>query len=114
MDRITLDYEGRFLRRRSLTTASGASLLVDLAETVSLNQGDAFLTTGGARIAIDAAADDGQRTKLFGDAQRILAEDAVNAFLFQLPKLGVWNRNLTGVWENSPVQANDVTGVAWK
>jgi peptide/nickel transport system substrate-binding protein len=64
--------------------------------------------------AIDAAADDGQRTKLFGDAQRILAEDAVNAFLFQLPKLGVWNRNLTGVWENSPVQANDVTGVAWK
>ena len=57
VDRITLDYEGRFLRRRSLTTTSGASLLVDLAETVSLNQGDAFLTTGGARIAIDAAAE---------------------------------------------------------
>ncbi|BBK34231.1 peptide/nickel transport system substrate-binding protein [Stella humosa] len=64
--------------------------------------------------AIDAAADEGVRARLFGDAQRILAEDAVNAFLFQLPKLGVWNRNLTGVWVNSPIQANDVTGVAWK
>ena len=68
----------------------------------------------GVMAAIDAATDDAARNALFGDAQRILAEDAVNGFLFQLPKLGVWNRNLTGVWENSPVQANDVTGVAWK
>ncbi len=56
-DRISLDYEGRFLRRRTLTTASGASLFVDLAETVSLNHGDAFVTTGGARIAVEAAAE---------------------------------------------------------
>ncbi len=68
----------------------------------------------GVMAAIDAARDEAARTRLFGDAQRILAEDAVNGFLFQLPKLGVWNRNLVGVWENSPVQANDVTGVAWK
>ncbi len=64
--------------------------------------------------AIDLAADDGARNKLFGDAQRILAEDAVNGFLFQLPKLGVWNKNLVGVWNNSPIQANDVTGVSWR
>ncbi|TPE53105.1 urease accessory protein UreE [Amaricoccus solimangrovi] len=56
-DRVTLDYEGRFLRRRTLATASGASLLVDLAETVSLEAGDAFVTEDGARIAIEAAAE---------------------------------------------------------
>jgi len=44
------------------------------------------------------------------DAQRMLAEDCVNVFLFQLPKLGVWNAKLDGLWENSPLQANDVTG----
>ena len=67
-----------------------------------------------AMKAIDLAGDDAGRNKLFGDAQRILAEDAVNGFLFQLPKLGAWNRNLVGVWENSPIQANDVTAVSWK
>jgi len=43
----------------------------------------------------------------------MLAEDSVNAFLFQLAKHGVWDAKLTGLWENSPVQANDLTGVAW-
>ncbi|MBV8169059.1 MAG: ABC transporter substrate-binding protein [Alphaproteobacteria bacterium] len=54
------------------------------------------------------------RQKLYGDAQRMLAEDCVNVFLFQLPKLGVWNAKLDGLWENSPLQANDVTGVSWR
>lgn len=67
-----------------------------------------------AMKAIDAAPDEAARNRLLGDAQRILADDAVNGFLFELPKLGVWNKNLTGVWENSPVQANDVTGVRWR
>lgn len=56
-DSVTLDYEGRFLRRKSLTTASGASLLVDLPETVSLDDGDALVTDSGARIAVRAAAE---------------------------------------------------------
>ncbi|MGE0725603.1 MAG: ABC transporter substrate-binding protein, partial [Alphaproteobacteria bacterium] len=67
-----------------------------------------------ALAAVDAATDDAGRNKAFGDAQRIIAEDSVNGFLFQLAKLGVWNRNLEGLWENSPVQANDVTGVRWR
>ncbi len=56
-DRVTLDYEGRFLRRRSLTTDSGRSLFVDLPETVSLEAGDAFETEAGDLIAIAAAAE---------------------------------------------------------
>ena len=50
---------------------------------------------------------------LLGEAQKILAEDAVNAFLFQLAKHGVWDARLEGLWANSPVQANDLTGVRW-
>jgi urease accessory protein len=54
-DRLTLDYEGRFLRRRTLTTDAGEALLVDLPETVSLDDGDALETADGRRIAVRAA-----------------------------------------------------------
>lgn len=54
-DHVTLEYEARFLRRKVLTTDAGDPLFVDLPETVSLNQGDAFLTTDGAFISVAAA-----------------------------------------------------------
>ena len=60
-----------------------------------------------------SAGTDEIRNKAFGDAQRMLATDAVNGFLFMLPKTGVWNAKLEGLWENSPVQANDLTEVRW-
>jgi len=53
------------------------------------------------------------RYALLGKAQKLLADDAVNGFLFQLAKSGVWNAKLKGLWANSPVQANDLTGVSW-
>ncbi len=56
-DRLVLDYEGRFLRRKTLTTERGDSLLVDLPETVSLNHGDVLVTLEGTRVAIAAAAE---------------------------------------------------------
>jgi urease accessory protein len=54
-DSVTLDYEGRFLRRKLLTTDAGAALMVDLPETVSLAEGDAFETVDGRLIAVRAA-----------------------------------------------------------
>ena len=60
-----------------------------------------------------AAPTDEIRNKAFADAQRMLATDAVNGFLFMLPKTGVWNAKIEGLWENSPVQANDLTEVRW-
>ena len=59
------------------------------------------------------ATDEAKRTELMGRIQRKIAEDAVNVFLFQLAKTGVWNAKIQGLWENSPVQANDLTGVSW-
>jgi peptide/nickel transport system substrate-binding protein len=53
-----------------------------------------------------------ERTQLLGEVQRVLAEDAVNVFLFELPKLGVWRADLRGLWREAPVQGIDVTH-AW-
>ena len=62
---------------------------------------------------LDVASDQTKRNELFKQAQEILAKDAVNGFLFQLPKIGVWDAKLEGMWENSPIQATDLTGVKW-
>lgn len=54
------------------------------------------------------------RDRLYGEAQRIIAKDAANVFLFQLAKHGVQRRGLKGMWQNSPIQANDVTRARWE
>lgn len=54
--RIVLDYEGRFLRRKRLVCEDGAAVLVDLAQTVSLEPGDALQAEGGL-IEVVAAAE---------------------------------------------------------
>jgi peptide/nickel transport system substrate-binding protein len=55
-----------------------------------------------------------ERLKLLGDIQRKLAEDSVNAFLFQLPQFAVANKKLRGLWSSSPVFANDMAAVSWQ
>ena len=43
-----------------------------------------------------------------------MAEHFVNAFLFQLPKTGVANAKIKGLWPNAPTQATDLTAVYWE
>src|SRR3546814_72683 len=62
----------------------------------------------------EATVDENARNALLAEAQKKLAADAVNVFLFQLAKHGVWDRDVVGLWENSPVQANGLTEVYWK
>lgn len=50
---------------------------------------------------------------LLYDAQRMIAAEHVNGFLFQLAKTGVARAGLQGLWANAPTQANDLTGVFW-
>jgi peptide/nickel transport system substrate-binding protein len=61
--------------------------------------------------AIDLAKNASERHEYYQQAQRILAEDAASGFLFELPKIGVWRKNVTGYWKNSPIQAIDLTSV---
>ncbi len=74
-------------------------------------QSDAF---NDVMTAVRDTADEAERTKLYQKAQKILADDTANVFLFQLAQTGVQSSKLEGLWPNAPVQANDVTGVHWK
>jgi len=53
------------------------------------------------------------REKLLADAQRMLANDAVNAYLFQpqLPTIAV--KGLKGLWKDMPTFANDLSLLSW-
>lgn len=62
---------------------------------------------------LEATSDEAKRNELYGQAQKIIAEDAVVGFLFQLAKTGVWDAKVEGLWENAPIQANDLTKVKW-
>lgn len=62
---------------------------------------------------LNATTDDSDRRALLQDAQRMIAEQYVNGYLFQLAKTGVADARLRGLWENAPTQANDLTGVSW-
>ena len=58
--------------------------------------------------ALKGATDEGQRAAILGQIQRRIAEDAVNGFLFQFPRLGVFDARLKDFWVNSPTQTIDL------
>jgi peptide/nickel transport system substrate-binding protein len=62
---------------------------------------------------LNATTDPARRSELNKAMQKMLADDAVVAFLFQLPKTGVWSAKLQGLWKDSPVQANDLSKASW-
>lgn len=53
-----LDYTGRFLRRKRLTTTSGEAFIVDLAQTTSLDDGDALELDSGLLVQIAAGVEE--------------------------------------------------------
>jgi peptide/nickel transport system substrate-binding protein len=63
---------------------------------------------------LDKTADPAEQAEVLKAAQERVAENYVNAFLFQLAKTGVADARIQGLWANSPTQANDMTGVFWK
>ena len=54
-----------------------------------------------------------ERNKLLGQAQQMLANDAVNGFLFQPQLPTVANKRLKGVWKNMPTFVNDLSALSW-
>ena len=53
------------------------------------------------------------RAKLLGDAQRMLANEAVHGFLYQPQWITVANKGLKGLWKDMPVFVNDVSALSW-
>ena len=64
-------------------------------------------------VDLNNATDPQERNRLLQVAQKKIADDYVNGYLFQLANTGVVNAKLMGVWENAPTQAADMTGVYW-
>jgi len=62
---------------------------------------------------IKNAARPADRARLLGDAQRLLAEDAVHAFLYQPQWVTVANKHLRGLWKDMPVFVNDLSALSW-
>ena len=62
---------------------------------------------------LNAETDPEARSALLKDAQRMIAEDHVNGYLFQLAFPTVANARIEGLWQNQPTQATDLTGVRW-
>lgn len=62
---------------------------------------------------VDATSDEAEQGKLYGEAQKILAEDVPALYLFVMPKLGVWNKKIKGLWESEPIPSNVLSQVEW-
>ncbi|NSX54402.1 urease accessory protein UreE [Parasulfitobacter algicola] len=66
---VTLSYADRILRRKRLTLDDGRDVLVDLPQTVSLNQGDVFVLDNGAYVEVRAAVE--SLLEITGDLPRL-------------------------------------------
>ena len=100
--------------QRELTTALPAlrerceSLGVTLLERQSCIRLDAQ----GRRIRF-VATTRWSDFELLGEAQRLLANDAANAFLYQPQWVSVAHKNLKGLWKDMPIFVNDLSALSW-
>lgn len=62
---------------------------------------------------LNTTTDPDARAELMSEAQKIIAADNVNGFLFQLAALTVAKAGVQGLWANAPTQATDLTAVSW-
>ncbi len=62
---------------------------------------------------LNAATDPDARSAILQSAQRMISDEYVNGYLFQLATATVANANIVGLWQNAPTQATDLTAVYW-
>ncbi len=53
------------------------------------------------------------RARLLGDAQRLIANDCVHAFLYQPQWVTVAHKDVRGLWKDMPVLINDLSALSW-
>jgi peptide/nickel transport system substrate-binding protein len=62
---------------------------------------------------LNETTDPAARSALLGKAQRMISEDYVNGYLFELAVATVAKAGLQGLWVNQPTAAVDLTAVSW-
>ncbi len=53
------------------------------------------------------------RARLLGDAQRLIAQDSVHAFLYQPQWVTVASKGIKGLWKDMPIFVNDLSAMSW-
>ena len=53
------------------------------------------------------------RSRLLGEAQRLLAEDAANVYLYQPQWVTIAAKNVRGLWKDMPIFINDLSSMYW-
>ncbi|MCA3250205.1 MAG: ABC transporter substrate-binding protein [Pseudomonadota bacterium] len=67
----------------------------------------------GMVATLAATSDQKEKARLWREIQRQLAEDAVNVFIWNPAQVAVFRRGLRGLWNSSPIFANDMAAVSW-
>lgn len=62
---------------------------------------------------LNATTDENERLALAQQMQTIIAEDAVNGYLFELAQTGVWNAKLEGMWQDAPIEGVVLRDIHW-
>lgn len=60
-----------------------------------------------------ATSDPREKARLWRDIQRQLADDAVNVYIWNPSQVAVFKKGLRGLWNSSPIFANDMAAVSW-
>ncbi|MFC4668105.1 ABC transporter substrate-binding protein [Seohaeicola nanhaiensis] len=60
---------------------------------------------------ISTEADETKRNELLKEGQRYLTDQAVHAFLFQMPQISIIKTNVKGFWQSSPVLFQPLAGI---
>ncbi len=63
---------------------------------------------------VNASTDAKERERLLADAQKLVAADAVAAFLYQPTFITVANARLKGLWKDAPIFVNDLAALRWQ
>jgi peptide/nickel transport system substrate-binding protein len=67
----------------------------------------------GLVATLAATSDQREKARLWRDIQRQIAEDAVNVFIWNAAQVAVFKKGLRGVWNSSPIAANDLAALSW-
>lgn len=63
---------------------------------------------------INATIKPEERNKLLAEAQKLVANDAVAAYLYQPTWITVANARVKGLWKDMPIFANDLASLSWQ
>jgi len=67
----------------------------------------------GLVSTLASTSDMREKARLWRDIQRQVADDAVNVFIWNPAQAAVFKKGVRGLWNSSPISANDLAAVSW-